>query len=93
MDVTVPFLLQRWKRLEAGMDQSAMTFEALSEHFKSSTKRWLKAERKAQSKRSEDCTVMDIYDTATKKGMAIDAYMCSTNRTGQFPQEHRSNRS
>jgi hypothetical protein len=63
----VPSLLQRWKRLEAGMDQSAETFHSLSERFKSNRKRWLKAEKKAQLKRREDCTVMDIYDTATTK--------------------------
>jgi flagellar motility protein MotE (MotC chaperone) len=54
------------------MDQSAETFQALSERFKSNRKRWLKAERKAQLKRSEDCTVMDIYDTATTKRMSFD---------------------
>lgn len=68
----VPSLLRRWKRLETGMDQSAETFQALSERFKSNRKRWLKAERKAQLKRSEDCTVMDIYDTATTKRMSFD---------------------
>ena len=69
--LVVPSLLRRWKRLEAGMDQSAETLRILSERFKSSKDRWLKAERKAQLKRSEDCTVMDIYDTATTKHMSI----------------------
>ncbi|KAN0138606.1 hypothetical protein V8E53_003594 [Lactarius tabidus] len=63
----VPSLLARWKRLEAGMDLSAETFQALSERFQANTKRWLKAERKAQSKRSGDSSAMDIYDTATAK--------------------------
>jgi hypothetical protein len=68
----VPSLLARWKRLEAGMDLSAETFQALSERFQANTKRWLKAERKAQSKRSGDSSAMDIYDTATAKCMCID---------------------
>jgi hypothetical protein len=72
MDVPVPSLLQWWKCLETGMDQSAETFEALSARLKSSTKRWLKAERKAQQKRSEDCSVMDIYDMASTKHKPID---------------------
>ncbi|KAN0136253.1 hypothetical protein V8E53_006113 [Lactarius tabidus] len=63
----VPSLLARWKCLEAGMDLSAETFQALSECFQANTKRWLKAERKAQSKRSGDSSAMDIYDTATAK--------------------------
>ncbi|KAN0131104.1 hypothetical protein V8E53_011105 [Lactarius tabidus] len=49
------------------MDLSAETFQALSERFQANTKRWLKAERKAQSKRSGDSSAMDIYDTATAK--------------------------
>jgi len=67
----VPSLLRRWKRLEAGMDLSADTFQALSDRFKTNTKRWLKAERQAQLKRKDDATVMDIYDTATAKRMNI----------------------
>ena len=51
------------------MDQSAETFEELSERFKSNTKKWLKAERKAQSNRNKDCTVMDIYDTTMIRRM------------------------
>ena len=65
----VPSLLRRWRRLEAGMDQSAETFEELSDRFKSKTKKWLKAERKAQSNRSKDCTAMDIYDTTMIRRM------------------------
>jgi hypothetical protein len=68
--LAVPSLLRRWKRLETGMDQSAETFQSLSERFKSNRMKWLKAERKAQLKRSKDCTVMDIYDTVTAKRMS-----------------------
>ena len=70
--LAVPSLLRRWKRLEPGMDQSTETFQSLSERFKSTTKRWLKAERKAQLKRSEDCTAMDIYDTTITKCMSFE---------------------
>ena len=64
MHMPVPLLLKRWKHLEAGMDQSAEAFRALSERFKSHRRRWLEAERTAQLNRSKDCTSMDIYDTA-----------------------------
>ena len=50
-------------------DQSAETFEELSDCFKSKTKKWLKVERKAQSNRSKDCTAMDIYDTTMIRHM------------------------
>lgn len=55
--------------MEVGMDLSAEAFGSLTKRLKKHTRRWLKAERHAQSKRSTDCTVMDIYDTVTVKGM------------------------
>jgi ribosomal protein L22 len=76
-DVLVPFLLKRWKRLEAGMDLSAETFDSLTKRLKKNTKQWLKAEKNAQINRYADPTSMDIYDTVTAKGM-------NTKRFNQF---------
>ena len=45
--LAVPSLLRHWKCLEAVMDQSVETLQVLSEHFKSSQDRWLKAEKKS----------------------------------------------
>ena len=72
MHVPVPSLLNQWKQLEAGMDLSANTFDALSKHLKKRTKQWLKVEHHAQSNRHADSTLMDIYDTATVKGTVIE---------------------
>ncbi|KAF8261851.1 hypothetical protein EI94DRAFT_1604708 [Lactarius quietus] len=67
----VPSLLKRWKRMEAGMDLSADTFNSLTKCLKKHTKRWLKSERNAQLNRSSDSTVMDIYDTVTVKAPSL----------------------
>jgi hypothetical protein len=65
--VSVPSLLRRWKRLETGLELSADTFHALSKRFGKKIKQWLQTERRAQMNRDEDPTLMDIYDTVTKK--------------------------
>jgi hypothetical protein len=65
----VPALLKRWKRLEDGLDLSAETFSALCERFKPSITQWLHQDRRAQLKRDEDPSAMDIYDTTMAKGM------------------------
>lgn len=67
IDLSVPSLLKRWKRLEIGLDLSADAFDALSKRFKNNTEQWLKTEKHAQASRHEDPSVMDIYDTVTKK--------------------------
>ncbi|KAH8979996.1 hypothetical protein EDB86DRAFT_2835619 [Lactarius hatsudake] len=59
----VPSLLKWWKRMETGIDLSAETLNALNTCLRTKTKRWLAAEKHAQSKRHEDPTLMDIYDT------------------------------
>ncbi|KAH9019735.1 hypothetical protein EDB85DRAFT_2075789 [Lactarius pseudohatsudake] len=63
----VPSLLKRWKRMETGIDLSAETFDALNTRSGQKTKQWLEAEKHAQSKRHEDPTLMDIYDTVASK--------------------------
>ncbi|KAH9169688.1 hypothetical protein EDB89DRAFT_1908334 [Lactarius sanguifluus] len=63
----VPSLLKRWKCMETGIDLSAETLNALNTRFGKKTKRWLAAEKHAQSKRHEDPTLMDIYDTVISK--------------------------
>ncbi|KAH8999945.1 hypothetical protein EDB86DRAFT_2802164 [Lactarius hatsudake] len=62
-----PSLLKRWKRMETGIDLSAETLNALNTRLRTKTKRWLAAEKHAQSKRHEDPTLMDIYDTVISK--------------------------
>ncbi|KAH9032367.1 hypothetical protein EDB83DRAFT_2319127 [Lactarius deliciosus] len=63
----VPSLLKRWKRMETGIDLSAETLNALNTRLRMKTKWWLAAEKHAQSKRHEDPTLMDIYDTVISK--------------------------
>jgi hypothetical protein len=69
MHLPVPSLLKRWKCLQTGMDLSADTFDALTRRLGKKIKPWLKAERHAQLNRHKDTGLMDIYDTATAKGM------------------------
>ncbi|KAH9030846.1 hypothetical protein EDB83DRAFT_2319278 [Lactarius deliciosus] len=59
----VPSLLKQWKCMETGIDLSAEILNALNTHLRTKTKRWLAEEKHAQSKRHEDPTLMDIYDT------------------------------
>lgn len=54
------------------MDLSIKTYDALSKRFGSKTKKWLMEEKHAQLNRHEDSTLMDIYDTATEKGMDLN---------------------
>ncbi|KAH9004868.1 hypothetical protein EDB86DRAFT_2796565 [Lactarius hatsudake] len=63
----VPSLLKWWKRMETGIDLSAETLNALNTRLRTKTKQWLAAEKHAQSKRHEDPTLMDIYDTVISK--------------------------
>ena len=67
--VPVPSLLKRWKQLQSGMELSVEAFESISKRFKKHTKQWLKADQLAQLNRNADPSSMDIYDTATSKGM------------------------
>ena len=53
------------------MDQSAEALEELSERFKLNIDKWLESERRAQLKRSKDCTAMDIYDTVITRRMSV----------------------
>src|ERR1700743_512771 len=74
----VPSLLKRWMCMETGIDLSAEILDTLNKRFKTKTKRWLKEEKHAQSKRHEDPTAMDIYDTVTSKGIVTLIHlMCS----------------
>lgn len=69
----VPSLLRRFNRLETSMNLSAEAFASLSQRFKENIKEWLTAEKLAQLNRSIDSTAMDIYDTATAKGMNTES--------------------
>ena len=71
MSHPVPSILKRWKQLQSGMDLSAEAFDSLSKRLKTHTKRWLKADQHAQLNRNADPSLMDLYDTATSKGMHI----------------------
>jgi hypothetical protein len=53
------------------MDLSADTFDALTRRLGKKVKPWLKVEHHAQLNRHKDTGLMDIYDTATSKGMEI----------------------
>jgi hypothetical protein len=68
LNVTVPSLLKRWKRLESGLDLSAEAFVALSKRSKDRTKAWSRADKKAQRTRHITPEAMDIYDTTQEKG-------------------------
>jgi hypothetical protein len=70
--VPVASLLKRWKRLESGLDLSADAFDALTRRQGKKAKPWLKVEQHAQLNRHKDSALMDIYDTATAKGMYRD---------------------
>ncbi|KAH9163424.1 hypothetical protein EDB89DRAFT_1912653 [Lactarius sanguifluus] len=59
-----------WKKM-VRIDLSAETLNALNTRFRKKTKQWLAAEKHAQSKRHEDPTLMDIYDTVISKGIVI----------------------
>jgi hypothetical protein len=65
----VPSLLQRWKRLNLGLELSSKALITLSKCFKEHTKGWLKADKAAQQTRHRKPEVMDIYDTIKEKGM------------------------
>jgi post-segregation antitoxin (ccd killing protein) len=69
--ITVPSLLKRWKRLDAGLEASSDAYEALSKHFEHKTEQWLEEDKLAQKNRQKDPTSMDIYDTVKQKGMCI----------------------
>jgi len=56
------------------MDLSAENFHVLNRRFKMKTKRWLELEQNAQLNRSQDSTLMDIYDTTVTKGMVDIGY-------------------
>jgi hypothetical protein len=71
--VTVPSLLKRWKRLEAGLDTSSKAYNALSAHFKDKMEQWLSEDKAAQMNRQSVPSSMDIYDTMKQKGEPITA--------------------
>ena len=68
--MTVPSLLKRWKRLEAGLELSAEAFLNRSKRFKTSTKDWAQADEDAQRTRSRKPESMDIYDTIKGQGLS-----------------------
>jgi post-segregation antitoxin (ccd killing protein) len=53
MDITVPSLLKRWKRLRDGLEVSSKAYKALSEHFESKTAQWLEEDKQAQEDRKQ----------------------------------------
>ena len=55
------------------MDLSAKAFDVLNKRFGDRTRRWLEVDKHAQLNRHGDPTLMDIYDTSTKKGMDADS--------------------
>ncbi len=61
--------------MEAGLDLSAETFGALCERFKPRITQWLQQDRRAQLRRDDDPSVMDIYDTTMAKGMLMMIYI------------------
>jgi hypothetical protein len=67
--VQVPSLLTRWKRLQAGLELSAEAFQSLSLRLEKHTSKWLTQDQQAQIDRNVDPSAMDMYDTATAKGM------------------------
>lgn len=53
------------------MEASTQAYEALSDHFKESTGKWLKEDEAAQRNRTEFPASMDIYDATKDKGVRI----------------------
>jgi hypothetical protein len=51
---------------------SAEAFQSLSIHLEKHTQQWLTQDQLAQLNRNVDPSVMDIYDTATVKGMHMN---------------------
>jgi hypothetical protein len=85
--------------LETGLELSADTFHALSKRFGKKTKQWLHTEKHAQMNRHQDPTLMDIYDTVTKKstdGMHLEIYLVIylyADKCIQHPLAHQSSSS
>jgi hypothetical protein len=79
LDLVVPSLLKRWKRLESGFNASAQAYKALSDHFKDKTMQWLKEDKAAQKDRQAFPESMDIYDTVKEKGVGIYPYLCAAD--------------
>ena len=71
MNLQVPSLLKRWKRLQASMDASAESFDSLSTRFEHNITTWLKADKNAQLNRKILSASMDIYDIVAAKGMTL----------------------
>ena len=69
LSVIVPALLQRWRRVDSGLDASFKAYNDLSEHLKDRTMQWLREEQLAQETRQNNPSVMDIYDTVKQKGI------------------------
>jgi hypothetical protein len=51
------------------MDLSVEAFDSLTMRLENHTKQWLKMDKHAQLHRCTNPSAMDIYDTATEKGM------------------------
>jgi hypothetical protein len=69
LNLLVPALLKRWKRLQSGLELSAEAFLNLSKRFKEQTKTWLEEDQVAQRTRHNKPDAMDIYDTIKTQGM------------------------
>jgi hypothetical protein len=58
--------------LQAGLELSVEAFQSLSLHLEKHTQQWLTQDQHAQINRNADPSVMDMYDTATAKGMHMN---------------------
>ena len=54
------------------MELSAEAFQSLSQHLEKHTSQWLIQDQHAQLNRNADPSLMDMYDTATAKGMHMN---------------------
>ena len=66
--IIVPALLNRWKRVDSGLDASSKAYNDLNEHLKNRTTEWLIEDQEAQETRKKNPAAMDIYDTVKWKG-------------------------
>lgn len=69
LNMSVPALLRRWKRLQSGLELSAEAFINLTKRFKEDSKTWLAEDKAAQRTRHNSPDAMDIYDTSKGQGM------------------------
>lgn len=75
LNILVPALLKRWKRLQSGLDLSAEAFVNLSKRFKEQNRLWLAEDKAAQRTRHNSPDAMDIYDTFKTQGIGDIPYI------------------